>query len=333
MITFLFGITWGAPEHAIFFLLVFGVAAVLLYWLRRKRHAVAMLVGQSKFLIRNFSFTKLVIRAFLLVIAVFFLCLALLRPQWNKKEETVLQEGRDVFFALDISRSMLATDCAPDRLTCAKQKIKEILKQLDAERVGLILFSGSAFVQCPLTADYSAFNLYLDQVDVETISSGSTALDQALQETLRAFKRLPSRKNKLLVLFTDGEDFSSNLHALKRQAHEDNLRIFAIGIGTQEGAPIPLYNQYGMQEGHQKDEQGTVVITRLNEGILRTLTQDAGGMYISGTTDGSDVHMLVKKVQEFEKEALDERSMARLEEQYPYFLLVSFVCLLIEWLL
>jgi Ca-activated chloride channel family protein len=284
-------------------------------------------------LIKNFSFSKLIIKSVFITLGLIFICLALLRPQWDKKEESVMQEGRDVFFALDISRSMLATDCVPNRLACAKQRIKEILKQLDAERVGLILFSGSAFVQCPLTADYSAFNLYLDQVDVETISSGSTALDQALNETLRVFKRLPSRKNKLLVLFTDGEDFSSNLHALKRQAKQEDLRIFAIGVGTQEGAPIPLYNQYGTQEGHQKDDNGTVVITRLNDGILRTLTQDVGGMYIPLAHDGTDVSMLVKKVQEFEKEELDEQHISRFEEQYPYFVLVSFICLAIEWLL
>ena len=103
------------------------------------------------------------------------------------------------------------------------------MQRLDAERVGLILFSGSAFVQCPLTADLSAFNLYLDQVDVETISSGSTAIDQALREALRAFNRVPERKNKLLVLFTDGEDFSSNLSSFKQEAQKENLRVFTIG--------------------------------------------------------------------------------------------------------
>jgi Ca-activated chloride channel family protein len=330
----LFGITWSAIEHSVWFFLLFIIIGLLIYRFIRTRNTIQLLAGPwINRLFKNVSLPKTVIKAVLIFISSFFLVLALLRPQWNKKEEVIAQEGRDVFIALDISRSMLATDLQPDRLTYAKQKIKQLIQRLDAERVGLILFSGSAFVQCPLTADVSAFNLYLNQVDVETISSGSTAIDQALREALRAFNRIPERKNKLLVLFTDGEDFSSNLSSFKQEAQKENLRVFTIGVGTPEGAPIPLYDGSGKRIGHQQDEKGSIVITRLNEGILRTLAHDAGGVYMRVTQDDMDMRTLVHQVQMFEKEKLDDKTFSQLEEQYPYFLLVSFVTLVLEWLL
>jgi Ca-activated chloride channel family protein len=330
----LFGITWGAIEHSVWFFLLIIASALLLYRFIRTRNALHMLAGRwIKRLFSHVSVSKSIFKMVLLFISILFLLLALLKPQWNKKEEVVAQEGRDLFVALDISRSMLAEDVQPDRLTYAKQKIKDLVQRLDAERVGLILFSGSAFVQCPLTTDRSAFNLYLDQVDVETISSGSTALDQALREALRAFNRIPERKNKLMVIFTDGEDFSSNLSSLKQEAQKENLRIFTIGVGTPEGAPIPLYDTSGKRIGHQQDEKGSIVITRLNEGILRTLAHDAGGIYLRITNDDSDMKTLVQNVHTFEKEKLGDKTISQLEEQYPYFLMVSFISLILEWLL
>ena len=228
---------------------------------------------------------------------------------------------------------MLATDCEPNRLIFAKEKIKRLVKQLSCERVGLILFSGSAFVQCPLTSDYSAFFLYLDAVDAELISSGTTALDQAIQQALNSFAATPDRKSKLLVLFTDGEDFSNNLHDMKKAATEAQLSIFTIGVGTPEGAPVPIFDPYGKLVGHQKDRQGGVVISRLNEEVLRELSQGAGGSYTRATNNDEDIAVFVKTVHAFDKEQLAERKHSRYEDQYHYFLFVSFICFVLEWLL
>ena len=244
-----------------------------------------------------------------------------------------MQEGRDLFIALDVSRSMLARDYEPDRLNFAKKKIKRLLHTLDCERVGLLLFSGTAFVQCPLTSDHAAFTMFLDSVDVETISSGTTALDLAIKKVLEAFGQNPDRKNKLLVLYTDGEDFSSNLAGVKRQAHQEGLHIFTMGVGTPEGAPIPLLDEKGKPKGHQLDQKGAVVISRLNEGILHTLAADSGGAYIRLTQDDTDIKALMRQVQQFEKEQLEDKKFATLEEQYPYFLLISLISFALEWLL
>lgn len=331
-----FGITWGAWQNLIIVIpLVIVVVFCLLYRFRRSKNAVDLLAKSQwrTMFVLHFSLIKSVIKICLFVIGISFLSFALLQPQWNKKEEMVAQEGRDLFIALDISRSMLAKDCLPNRLECAKAKIKELVKKLSCERVGLLLFSGSAFVQCPLTSDYGAFYMFLDQVDVETISSGSTAFDQAIKRVIEAYAGSEDRKNKLVVLFTDGEDFSSNLSNVKEQVQQEKLHIFTMGIGTADGAPIPMIDESGKQKGHQLDRRGSVVISRLNEGILYALAQDSGGSYIRMTKDDSDLRALVSQVQKFEKEKFDDKKVQRMEEQYPYFVFVSFMFLLVEWLL
>lgn len=326
-------IHWGTPNNIWCFILLAIAALLLSIRYNKKRIAQHLLVGVHSQFLRNYSPIKQVLKALLLSVGFLFLCIALLRPQWNKSEETVMQEGRDVYIALDISRSMLAADCKPNRLVYAKEKIKHLIKKLSCERVGLILFSGSAFVQCPLTSDYAAFFLYLDAVDAELISSGTTALDQAIQQALTSFGAVPDRKSKLLVVLTDGEDFSRNLDTIKQEATDANLSIFAIGVGTPEGAPVPLFDHHGNSIGHQKDAKGGVVISRLNEQVLQKLSQDAGGRYIRATDNNDDIFALTRLVQSFDKEQLAERKHSRYEDQYHYFLLVTFICLILEWLL
>lgn len=328
-------INWGAPNNVLFFPLIFVIMGFLLYRLRRVHVVVGALSAPSmrSRVLHNYSGSRQWLKFFIFTCGFTFLLLALLRPQWDKKDQQIAQEGRDLFIALDISRSMLAADCKPNRLACAKAKIKALVQKLACERVGLILFSGSTFVQCPLTTDYATFYTFLEHVDVETISSGTTALDQAIKRSLTAFKALPDRKNKLLVVVTDGEDFSSNLAGVKQEAQEANLHIFTLGIGTPEGAPIPLFNDKGKPAGHQLDKKGTVVISRLNEGILSTLAHDSGGTYIRMSKDDQDVTSVIKSVTAFDKEKLEDKKISAYQEQYPYFLAVSFICFALEWLL
>lgn len=277
--------------------------------------------------------TRFKIRALCMAFGLTALFVALLRPQWGQREQLIKQEGRDLFIALDVSRSMLATDCEPNRLAVAKKKIKDLVPLLGCERIGLILFSGSAFVQCPLTVDYQAFTMFLDSVDAETISSGTTDLAEPVYKALEVYRQMPNKMSKLLVIFTDGEDFSSNLHSCKAQVQEENLKLFTIGVGTPEGAPIPLYDLHGKQVGHQKDEHEKIVISRLNEDVLHNLCDGAGGQYIKLSSDQGDIKTLVGCVQHFEKEMMEDRSIDLLDDKYHYFLLVSFLCFALDWIL
>lgn len=327
-------IRWASPEYFWMLPIVVLAIIVVIYRMQLKQRAVALLAGKWRHLvIKNYSSRNQILKSFLMSVGIIFLWIALMRPQWNKREETIAQEGRDLLIGLDISRSMLATDCLPNRLTMAKTKIKRLLNLFDCERVGLLLFSGSAFVQCPLTTDYSAFLMYLDHVDAETISSGSTALDAAIKMAIDSYQAVPNKKTKLLVLFTDGEDFSDNLKQCKKDALEQGLHIFTIGVGTPEGAPIPLYNEEGKQIGHQKDGRGNVVISQLNEQVLHGLSKGVGGTYMQITKDNTDIKKLAHQIVSFEKDEFEEKRVAQLEDRYHYFLIVSFICLLLEWIL
>lgn len=331
----MFDSVWNFEYVGMYSILLVGVSLTLAYRVIRWRHVIVSLAAYSasKRMLHGVSLFRYTIRSLCLFIGILFLLLALCQPQWNKKERVMYQQGRDMFIALDVSKSMLAADCKPTRLECAKRKIKDILASLSSDRVGLILFSGSAFVQCPLTDDYAAFQLFLDQVDVETIASGSTSCDEAIQTALQAFKEVSQTKEKLLILITDGEDFSHNLAGVKEQAIAQALHIIALGVGTTQGAPVPCFDEYGVCKGHQKDKQGNIVISRLNEPMLQAIAKDSAGQYIKMSVDDTDIRSLQHILSFYEKNKRDDRTVTQYEHQYPLFVAVSFICFVLEWFL
>jgi len=336
MKTVLFGITWAAVQNSFIVIPLLLVSILFFVWKLKRLHCAVQFLSKShktKKYFSGLSFKRYLLKIILGFVGLLFLFLALLRPQWDKKQQIVEQKGRDLFIAFDISRSMLVQDCKPNRLAFAKAKVKELLKHLACERIGLILFSGSTCVQCPLTNDYSAFFMFLDQLDVETISSGTTAIDAAIKKALQSFQSMPARKNKLLILLTDGEDFSSNLAGVRAEAAKEGMTIFTLGVGTPEGGPIPVLDQKGNQTGHQKKADGSAIISRLNEGILHNLAQETGGTYLKMTADDSDIKVLLKQIEKFEKEKFEDKEISDLQEKYPYFLAVSFICFALEWIL
>ena len=331
-----FGASWSFSVYAYALLLLPVCAFLLLYRYRHIQRFIVTLAGNREtVLFTHTSKKRRITKLILLFLGTLFLSIMLLQPRWDREMHAVDQYGRDLFIALDVSRSMLAQDIEPSRLECAKIIIKDLLSQLACERVGLVLFAGSAFVQCPLTEDYGAFNAFLEHVDTETISSGSTSVESALQQVLDVYERMPAKKHKIVVLLTDGEDFSYNLTALQERARSMGLTIFAIGIGTVVGAPIPLYDNQGLKIGHQKDAQGNVVISRYNETLLRDMVTHGGGHYAGVSADGSvDVRGIVDRIIKVEKEKLDcNKTWTELKVQYPYFAAISLLCFALEWIL
>ncbi len=330
-----FGIVWASAHNVVWLVGYIALVCVLVYATKRLLNRVQLLVAHrwQHILLPGFSSVRVVVKAVLLGVGFLGLFLALLQPQWGKKEHKVEQEGRELLVALDISRSMMASDIKPNRLAFAKSKIKQLVKLLGAERVALLVFSGDAFIQCPLTRDTAAFSLFLDNVDAETISSGTTSIAQAISKAMTTFASLPTRKNKILVIFTDGEDFSTGLTQIKEDARKIGLHIFTYGVGTEEGAPIPLLQENGISSGYQKDENDKVVFSHLNRGILQALSRESGGKYIDPTQDSYDLQALVSCVEGYEKEKFEDKDIELEEERYPYFLAISFFCFLIEWVL
>ena len=220
-----------------------------------------------------------------------------------------------------------------NRLEYAKEKIKKLVASLQAERVGLLVFSGAAVMQCPLTSDHQAFFMFLNTITVETISSGTTSYSAALQKILDSFVSFPSDRSKLVVLCTDGEDFSPDSSGIQAKLAGSGVHICTLGVATQDGAPIPLYDERGFQHGFQKDEKNEIVISRRNEGVMRNLAQATGGIYVPVTPDDKDVMRIQSWVNSFEKTQWDECSQKRLQDGYYYYTAAAFLALLIEWIL
>ncbi len=332
----LFGITWASAHYSIYLPFVIAMIVLVIWYYKKKHHAIELLSAPQwrSALISHYSAKKNWYKAFLISCAMILLFFALLQPQWDKKEEQIKQQGRDLIIALDVSRSMLAQDIKPNRLAFAKEKIKVLVNSLASERISLVLFSGEPVVQCPLTTDYAAFMLFLDQIDSETISSGTTALDRVLQKVIMLYKNQLNTKNKALVVFTDGEDFSSNLATVKQEAHSIGLPIITVGVGTPEGAPIPIIDDQGKQIDYQRDEQGSVVISQLNEGILMSLAEGVGGVYVlAHDNDMSDIKKIIRSIETIEKAEFDDKKISALQDHYNYFVAISFICFFIAWLL
>lgn len=318
--------------------IICAVAALAYRLAWQKRIAAILDKGASRKLLRHFSLGKSLVKALLLTFALLSLAFALARPQWDEKKEKVVQEGRDVLIALDISRSMLAQDVEPSRLEAAKSKIKELVNRFGVERVCLMTFSGMPFIQCPFTQDIGAFLTFLDMVEVEPFSSGTTAIDKALAKAVETFNSMPSHKHKIVIIVTDGEDFSSLAKEAEKNLQEKKLRIFTLGVGTPEGAPIPLIDSEGKKQGHVKhtvpgEKTESIVITRLNESLLKKLAMQTHGRYVRITADDSDINQLLADVNRFDKERFDDTMVMSQQEKYGIFATVSFIALILEWIL
>lgn len=308
---------------------VFFIAVALLVYQCRRALIIAHLLDPYNRWLAHFSPVRKVIKIILWATACLMLCLAALRPQWGQQDKRVQTKARDLFIALDVSRSMLARDVSPDRITAAVKKLQTLIDALGSDRVGLIFFAGSAIVQCPLTQDKELVRLFLEQAK-DSIGSSSTQLEQALEVLLEQVTDGDLR-TKIGLVVTDGEDFSHNLTQVRKKVQELGLALITMGIGTSQGAQIPV-----TQNGITKpllDEQDKPVISKLNEATLKSLAVQTGGFYLTMTTDNTDVATILAHVQKHELQALDEIEQSGLIDRYPWFALVGLLLLVFEWVL
>ena len=279
---------WSAPHLLWLLVLVPLLIGGLGTALRRRRHALLEFAEARLLptLTPDMSVRRQPLQMGLIVIATTLLLLALAGPQWGFSWQTLQQRGVDIVIALDTSRSMLAEDIKPNRLERAKLAIQDMLQQLQGDRIGLVPFAGSAFVQCPLTLDYGAFAENLQAVQVGIIPKGGTSLAAAIAHGIDAFEGRYG-KNAVLLIITDGEDHEGRVHAAAKQAADRRVRIYTIGIGTADGELIPVteHGQTGRagQTGFLKNRQGQIVKSRLDATALQDIALATGGAYIYAT--------------------------------------------------
>ncbi len=258
------------------------------------------------------------------LIALAFVVVAMSRPQWGKRETIVEQEGVQVIVALDVSASMLVQDVKPDRLTRAKLEMVELMDRLEGDEVGLVLFSGSAFIQLPLTSDYLTARRFLDAADTNSISRPGTVVGQAIQMAALAFDE-EREGSKVILLMTDGEDSETNPVAAAREAAKEGITIFTVGFGLSQGEPVPDVNRLGNVVGYKTDRAGNQVLSRLDEKTLRAVAEAAGGGYFRA---GGAAAAIASRIEDLETARLDSREEAQRIERFQIFLAIAVLALI-----
>jgi len=227
---------------------------------------------------------------------------------------------------------MLAEDVAPSRLERARLSILRLIQGLDGDRIGLVAFAGDAFVQSPLTVDYSAAGMFLNAMSPDLMPVQGTDLGAALRVSLDALEQ-GARDARVVVVVTDGEDQEADFESELARAAEMGVRVHVVGVGTTEGVPIPVYDEQGRRTGFLRDEEGAVVTTRLGDETLRRVAERTGARYVRAGAGGSALDDLVDELAGGEGEAIEERQVTQFEEQYQIFLALALALLVAEWLL
>ncbi|MGB1841589.1 MAG: VWA domain-containing protein, partial [Longimicrobiales bacterium] len=254
------------------------------------------------------------------IVAVALLAVALARPQFGSRVETIRSSGQDIVVAIDLSQSMLAQDVSPNRLERARLAVYRLMERLSGDRVGLVAFAADAFVQSPLTLDYRAAGMFLNAMTPELMPIQGTDLGAALRTSLEALDK-GAREARVLVLVTDAEDHEDDFSDILSELRA--IDVYIVVIGTNEGAPIPVYDERGVQQGFLRDEDGSVVTTRVGEGALQSLADQAGATIVRASSDGTALDQLVDRIASGEGDEFDAREVTRFEEQYQIFLALA----------
>ena len=291
---------------------------LLLIWKKKTQKKFADL-ALLKRLTPNKSNFKSTLKLLFFLLGITFLTLGLVNPKIGTKLETVKREGVDIVFALDVSKSMLAEDIAPNRIEKAKRLISEIINQLASDRIGIIAYAGQAFPQLPITTDYGAAKMFLQSMNTDMLTSQGTAINEAV-ELATTYYDDEEQTNRVLFIVSDGEDHSegSALDAVE-PAVEEGIQIFTIGVGKTKGAPIPI-KRNGVVESLKKDAQGEVVISKLNQKVLEDIAEEGNGEYIDGTNTEEAVNRIKELLNQMDKTEFEAKQFAEYKDQFQWFL-------------
>ena len=297
------------------------------YWKRKKQRAFGDLNLIQK-LSPEKSVFKPILKITVLLLALTCLIIGLVNPKMGTKIETVKREGIDIVFAIDVSKSMLAEDVAPNRLEKSKQLVSQLINQLGSDRIGIIAYSGSAFPVLPITTDYSVAKMFLQGMNPTMISSQGTSLDEAINLAATTFFDKKDKTNKLLILISDGEDHSENAEDAAAEAQKLGLKIITIGVGSEKGGPIPL-KRNGIVDSFQRDKNGEVVITKRNAEILTKIGKNSKG-YVDGNNTKTVLDFVKNTLDNIQKTEFEGMQTANFQSQFQWFLGFGFFLLLLD---
>jgi Ca-activated chloride channel homolog len=302
----------------------------MLFWRKRalKRFGEWMIIRR---LIPDMSTNRIIFKFVILMTAYAFLVIALANPQIGSKLIEGERKGIDLMIALDVSTSMLARDIEPSRLERSKQAISRLIDQLGNDRIGIVVFAGQAYVQLPITTDYAAAKLFLSAINTNIVPVQGTAIGAAIELSAKSFDN--EMHSRAIIIITDGENHEDDPVKAAKTAADQGIKIFTVGMGLPEGAPIPDYDAYNRQTGFKKDRQGNTVITKLDEGMLQQIAATGNGVYVRASNAQVGLNRIFNKISKLEKTEFESKIFSDYESRFHYFIALSLLLLLIEILI
>ena len=307
------------PAIVVIFLLVF-------WWKKRTQKKFASNALLSK-LAPNVSVFKSVLKLFFFIIGISFLIIAMVNPKIGTKLKTIKREGVDVVFALDVSRSMMAEDIAPNRLEKSKQIISKIIDKLGSDRVGIIIYAGNAYPLLPITTDHAAAKMFLQNASPDLVSSQGTAINDALN-LAKTYYNNEEQTNRFLIIISDGEDHQEETKQFVKNISNDGIKVFTIGVGTEKGSPIPL-KVNGSLIGYKK-YKGETVLTQRNPVLLKGIAEAADGDYIDGNLTDKPVKAIEEIITNAQKSEFETKQFSDYKDQYQWFLGIGIFFLFLD---
>ncbi|MDR2192558.1 MAG: VWA domain-containing protein [Endomicrobium sp.] len=320
-----------ADEKYLLLLLLIPIFAVFFYfaYTNRKKALELFISNVNLPLLSNVKLSAYPLKSAFFIFGLFFLILALARPQYGDTKQTVVRESAEIAVALDISKSMLAKDVQPNRLEKAKFTLLRTIEDNPGQKIGAIVFSGSAMWQCPMTYDSEALKMFLQGVSVGQLPLGGTQISGAILLASKALES-SSARGKILLLISDGEDHDSKIDEAIAEAQKTNLKIVSVGIGSHEGAPIPVEDG-GAVKDYVKDRNGQIVMSKLNPVLLKRIAQETGGKYFDASS--KDVlPSIIKTIKELEKNKDEIQERTAKADRFQIFLFLSLIMFFV-WLL
>ncbi len=323
-------------EHIIYFygLLAIPIMLLLVIWYFVSRKNKLKKLGDASLissLIPYSSKRKRIVKVVLFILGFSSLIVAICNLQTGSKLTEVKREGADIIVCLDVSNSMLAQDLSPNRLTRAKYALEKMIDNLQGDRLGLIIFAGEAYVQLPITTDYSAAKLFLESIGPGMVPVQGTNIEAAIEKAGESFSN-DEGKNRAIILITDGENHSSEAIAAAEKSGKSGIMINTIGIGSEKGVPIPLIEN-GVIKGYRKDRDGQTVITKLNSDVLKIIAGKANGVYVQASQADIGLNAVLDKIGELDKAQLENKMYTDYEDQFQWFLGLALIFLFIEFLI
>lgn len=312
-------------------LLIIPALALIFIWSRFMRNRALRRFGNRRVmneLMPYASGSRPVFKFIVLMTALAFFIVGTARPQFGSKLRKVQREGVEIIIALDVSNSMMAEDIQPNRLERAKRAISRLIDRLSDDKIGLIVFAGDAYVQLPITTDYNSAKLFLDAITTDIVPRQGTAIGSAIQLAAKSFT--PAEiANKAIIIITDGENHEDDAVSAAKEAVDNGIIVHTVGMGLPQGSPIPVSR--GSQTEYLRDQEGNVVITRLDEIMLEEISSAGNGVYVRANNAQVGLNVLFDEINKLEKEELDTLVYSEYDDQFQYFFAIGILLLIFEF--